>query len=176
MIRESTIKRRAEEMLDELRWRALEVSLGRAPDPRFTGHMIRRVDNQNPRWYQKLCDDHQKRRGTYVRRCEECGLYHDARRRLDKTLRRLANRGRVCPRGRKRPRVVWKSDTSIKRAWVIKALEEIMAHGWAVRTEYGSRLLDVIVREWEKKQQAKRDAALWAAESHKARQAFGMDT
>jgi hypothetical protein len=172
-MRESTIKRRAQEMLDELSWRSLEVSLGRAPDQRHTGHMIRRVDNQNPKWYQKLCDDHQKRRGTYVRRCEECGLYHDSRRR--RTLRRLEARGRACPRGRKRPHVHWKSDTSIKRAWVIKALEEIITNGSAVRTEYGRRLLDVIHREWEAIQQHRKNAALWAAESRKARRAFGVE-
>jgi len=45
-------------MLAELGERELEVHLAPAPEPAFTGHMVRVVANSNPPWYRAICERH----------------------------------------------------------------------------------------------------------------------
>jgi hypothetical protein len=45
-------------MLAELGERELEVHLAPAPEPAFTGHMVRVVANSNPMWYRAICERH----------------------------------------------------------------------------------------------------------------------
>lgn len=46
----------------------LDVCLGSAPKRRFTGHMIRVVNERNPQWYRDLCADYPSSRR--IRRCK----------------------------------------------------------------------------------------------------------
>lgn len=44
----------ARRLLEELGTFYLDVSLAPAPDPQFQGHMIRIVNNSNPKWYKEI--------------------------------------------------------------------------------------------------------------------------
>lgn len=43
-------------MLNDLSHNFLQVKLIPAPDPQFTGHKVRFVENENPIWYKKIFD------------------------------------------------------------------------------------------------------------------------
>ena len=60
-------------MKRDLEENKLSVVLIPAPDQKFTGHMIRRAETQNPIWYKSLCNDFiSERKGgpprTYIKR------------------------------------------------------------------------------------------------------------
>ena len=48
------IRGEASSMLRELTCASLQVVLIPAPYPQFSGHMIRSVTNENPKWYKKI--------------------------------------------------------------------------------------------------------------------------
>ena len=50
------------EMLDEMAWKGLDVSLIPAPEQRHSTHFIRVVREHNPGWYRDLCAAYQRRR------------------------------------------------------------------------------------------------------------------
>ena len=50
------------DMLEELDWRGLDVSLIPAPEQRHSTHFIRVVRDRNPGWYRDLCAAYQRRR------------------------------------------------------------------------------------------------------------------
>lgn len=56
-------------LLTDLRTRRLEVRLFPAPDPQFSGHMIRRAVSYNPGWYSELYNNH--RNGVARGNCEQ---------------------------------------------------------------------------------------------------------
>jgi hypothetical protein len=51
-------RRTAQELRDELENNGLEVVLIPAPEPKFSGHMIRAVDSHNPVWYRELYSEY----------------------------------------------------------------------------------------------------------------------
>lgn len=141
--RRATLDEILDFMIAELGSRRLEVYKGKAPEPAFEGHGIRVVANTNCRWYRDLCDQYQKRRGLYTAKCDYCGLWHDKRKR---------KRSR-CGRGRKRQYVMRsKTDTSIVRGLVVRALEEL--RGGSSRrdrlTPYALMILDHIEKDFER--------------------------
>jgi hypothetical protein len=70
------------ELHAELSAHRLEVVLIPAPDPRHRNHKVRCVQDQNPRWYQSLCDRHQSSR-------RRRSFKSDTRIRREHTLRAL---------------------------------------------------------------------------------------
>jgi len=51
-------------LISDLQSQNLQVILIPAPEPMFQGHMIRSVNNRNPKWYRNLYADH-----SVSRRC-----------------------------------------------------------------------------------------------------------
>ena len=55
----------AKAMLDDLEKHFLSVTLVPAPEQNHSGHMVRAVENRNPKWYSKFFKDRQEQ----VKRC-----------------------------------------------------------------------------------------------------------
>lgn len=132
----------AKVMLAELEAYSLRVVKVPAPDPRFTGHGIRLVDEQNAEWYREFTAQYGKRRGVLSMRCSYCGSRH---RRPTKKERAAGELTRRCPpRRREGRRERRKPDTSITRADTVRGLNELLRG--RCRTEYAKRLREFITR------------------------------
>jgi hypothetical protein len=89
-ITRADISAKAKEMLDQLEtWGGLDVTLTPAPDPMFTGHMIRVACSQNPPWYRKFAGQYVNCRGIGPKRMKRPRTYIQ-RKVVINTLRRMA--------------------------------------------------------------------------------------
>ena len=81
----------AKTLLDELAHQHLRIVLIPAPRPSFVGHKTRRIERENPRWYQGFLRGRWNRRGCQVKRS-----------RVERALRRVTETGIVRRNGYER--------------------------------------------------------------------------
>jgi len=74
-------------MLGQLKENKIKVILIPAPDPQFSGHMIRASIESNPEWYSELCNNNPRKR----KRGEIKNYSYIKRDRIIKLLQKLIN-------------------------------------------------------------------------------------